>query len=600
MNTVPSSVPQKAPLWQESLRTLGRFLASGLALVAPLLLLLAWEALVRGDVRLGRWVLWRFEPVFSPAFFARPSEIGPELLSLYEDGTLMKSVWASTVRVLLGFTYGAVPAVVLGLMMGSFPLLRALFAPLAEALYAIPKIALLPLVLFIYGAGEEAMIRMVALSVFFLMLLSIYKGVEQIDPKYYEIARSFGASRWGRFFSVTLPASMPTLVSSVQLGMGFALVVIVGSEFLAGGAGVGSLIWKAKESFRVVEMFAGLVVVGVMGYVSALILGRAARLTLPWMPQPRPKDPTALQQMAQKFWVATRPWSFTATYVPILVGSSIAAYELAQDGRTFNWLYFALALVGATAFQAGTNLVNDYYDHVKGADKPTSLGIGGAIQRGEFSPRFILFYGLACFIVGSIIGLYLVSVAGEFILILGVLSLLAGFFYTASPYALAYIGLGEVTVGVFMGPVIVLGANYVQTGAVSLLALANSLPIAFTVAAILHLNNLRDIETDKAVGKRTLASLLGREKAIVEYQILTLGAYVLLAGLVLVGYAPLAALLVFISLPSALALVYRVMAKPDPLALNPVLRQSAQLHLRFGLLLAVGWAYAMLNLSAGL
>lgn len=583
------------------LRTFSRVLQGGLALLAPIILLLIWEALVRGDVRIGDWVLFRFEPVLSASFFARPSEILPELEKLYDKGTLVDAVWGSTVRVLLGFTYGAIPAVVFGLLMGSFAPIRALFSPLAEALYAIPKIAILPLVLFIYGTGEDAMIRMVALSVFFLMLLSVFKGVEQIDPKHYEVARSFGAKRWQTFLSVTLPASMPAIVTSSQLGMGFALVVIVGSEFLAGGAGIGSLIWEAKQSFHVVRMFAGLVVVGVMGYVLAVILAQASGLLLPWLPQPRKREPTQLQQSLNRYWMAMRPWSFAATYVPILVGSAAAGYQLARgDGLTFNFWHMGLALVGAVAFQAGTNLVNDYYDHVKGADSHESLGIGGAIQRGEFTPRFILVYGIACFAVGAAIGLYFVDQSGTFILYLGIFSLLAGFLYTAGPLALAYIGLGELTVAVFMGPVIVVGANYVQTGAVTLEVLAASLPVAFIVAAILQVNNIRDIETDRAVGKRTLATVLGREGAMIEYYVLILGAYLALILTVAFGYVPPATLIALVTFPSALALVYRVAAKPDPLALNPVLRRTAQLHLRFGLLLAVGWFYATLVAAAGI
>jgi|GEM_PF-89739 len=578
---------------QDTLKTLGRFLQRGLAILAPVILLVLWESLVRGDFRLGSWIVFEFEPVLPASFFARPTEIYPELERLYESGELVQDVWDSLIRVLLGFVYGAIPAIAFGLLMGSSRLVQALFSPLAEALYAIPKIAILPLVLFIYGTGEGAMVRMVALSVFFLMLLSVYRGVEQIDPKHYEVARSFGASRWQMFFSVTLPASMPAIVTSMQLGMGFALVVIVGSEFLAGGSGIGSLIWEAKQSFLVVRMFAGLIVVGIMGYVLAVLLARFGEMALPWQPQPRPKAPTDLQKAMLKYWNAMRPWSFNAAYVPILVGSAIAGYQLELEFEgAFNFIYFALALIGAVAFQAGTNLVNDYYDDAKGADKIQKIGIGGSIQRGDFSPRFILAYGIFCFVVGSIIGLYFVSIVGEFILIIGILSVLAGFFYTAGPVAFAYVGLGEVIVGIFMGPIIVLGASYIQTETVTIEAIAASLPIAFIVAAILHVNNIRDVETDRSVGKRTLATMLGPEKAVIEYFVLVGGAYVVLGFTVLLGWVPVQTLITFVTLPSALALMYRVASQPEPMALNPVLRRTAQLHLRFGLLLAIGWFYA--------
>lgn len=125
------------------------------------------------------------------------------------------------------------------------------------------------------------------------------------------------------------------------------------------------------------------------------------------------------------------------------------------------------SLIGSIALQAGTNLINDYYDHIKGADNERSLGMGGAIQRGELTPRQVFWGGIAAFGIGSLVGLYIVSVAGEFILILGVISVLVGFFYTAGPAALAYIGLGELAVFTFMGPVIVIGAYFVQAGQVS-------------------------------------------------------------------------------------------------------------------------------------
>jgi 1,4-dihydroxy-2-naphthoate octaprenyltransferase len=595
-------------------RTLWRVLQQGLALLAPLILLVAWEALVRGDVRIGDWVLFRFDPVLDEVFFARPTQIWPELKQMYEDGALSSAVWTSTVRVIYGFVLGAVPAIFLGLLMGASPAIYALFQPLAEALYAIPKIAFLPLVIFLYGDGEQGMVRIIAFSVFFLVLLSVVKSVRQIDPKYREIARSFGAGPVQVFLSVILPASMPGIITSLQLGMGFALVVIVGAEFLSSDSGIGFVIWRARDLFLVVRYFAGLVVVGLMGYGFALILARAARLLLAWEPLPRRPQPTWLQQKLNVFWIAMRPWSFVATLVPILLGSAIAGYhrvalfggseqllslrpKLATGGYdwSFNWLIFGLALVGSLAFHAGTNLVNDYYDYRKGADNERSLGIGGTIQRGELSPPAVLLYGLVCFAVGSAIGLYLVSVAGPFVLYLGIFSLLAGFFYTAGPVALAYMGLGELTVGVFMGPVIVIGAYYVQAQTVTIEPLFASLPIAFLVAAILHANNLRDLENDQAVGKRTLATIVGRKYANVEYYSLIAASYVSLVLMVVAGYAPIYTLIALVTIPSALALIYRVAANTQPAALNPVLRRTAQLHMRFGLLLATGWFFGIIQ-----
>lgn len=596
--TASASDNSRSVAW-DVLRNMWLVLSSFVPFIAPVFIVVAWEALIRGDVRLGDWILFEFTPVLDEVFFARPTQIWEELRFQYEDerGTLVTDLWASSYRVIYGFVMGVIPAVILGLLMGSQRFIYQLFEPLAEALYATPKIAFLPLVVFLYGLGDEGMVRIVSFSVFFLVLLSVVKSMNQIDPKYREIARSFGANPIQTFFSVTLPASMPGILTSLQLGAGFALVVLVGAEFFAGTRdGIGYQIWRARETYRIERYFAFLVASGALGYVFSIIITRISNQVVPWVPSPPKPKPTWLQQRLSVYWIAMRPWSFAATLVPIGVGSAIAGYDhvVADDpGWTFNWLHLFLALVGAIAFQAGTNLVNDYYDHVKGADNESSLGIGGVIQRGALSPRFVLFYGVLCFIFGSAIGLYFVSIAGEFILIIGVLSVLAGFFYTASPFALAYIGLGEVTVGVFMGPIIVIGAYYVQAQEVSTTALLSSIPVAFLVAAILHANNLRDLESDREVGKRTVATMLGRERANWEYYILVGGTYVTQLVLVITGTVPIYTLIIFASVPAALSLIYRVAASTEPAALNPVLRRTAQLHLRMGLLLTLAWVFAL-------
>lgn len=584
---------------QDNLHTLLRVLTSLVPFIAPVFIVVIWEALVRGDLRLGDIVLFTFEPVLNEAFFARPTQIWDELQFQYESGTLITDLWASSYRVVYGFVLGAVPAVILGLLMGSQRIIYQLFEPLAEALYATPKIAFLPLVIFLYGLGEKGLVRIVAFAVFFLVLLSVVKSMNQVDPKHREIARSFGANPIQVFFSVILPASMPGIISALQLGLGFALVVLVGAEFFASGTnGIGFRLWRSRELFDIERYFAFLVVSGALGYLLSLVLARSSRQLVPWQQDERKQRPTWLQEQFSIYWFALRPWSFAATSVPIAVGSVIAGYKhvtTTEPDWSFNWFYLGLALVGSIAFQAGTNLVNDYYDHIKGADNEESLGIGGVIQRGLMSPRAVLIYGVLCFAFGSAIGLYFVTVAGEFILIIGVLSLLAGVFYTAGPMALAYIGLGEVTVGIFMGPIIVIGAYYVQVQSIDIEPLLSSLPVAFLVAAILHANNLRDLEHDRSVGKRTLATYFGREKANIEYYVLVGGTFILQGFLILIGYAPIYTAIAFILLPSALALMYRVAANNQPAALNPVLRRTAQLHLRLGLLITAGWFFAIVE-----
>jgi 1,4-dihydroxy-2-naphthoate polyprenyltransferase len=276
-------------------------------------------------------------------------------------------------------------------------------------------------------------------------------------------------------------------------------------------------------------------------------------------------------------FLATRPFSLTAAIVPVVVGTLVAAQE------AFSPLRFLLAFVGAVALQAGTNLVNDYFDHVKGVDGPDTLGPAGLIQRKVLSPRAVLAMGIGWFALGSVVGLILVAMTGPALLLLGLASVAAGFFYTAAPVSLAYIGLGELTVFLFMGPVIVTGAYYVQTEQWSWQPVVISLPIAFLVTAILQANNLRDIENDRRHGKRTLATLIGRRAATVEYGALIGATYLVLAGVV-----PWPALLAALTLPAAVAAVRLAARTANPRALNFVLLRTAMLHMRFGLLLAAG------------
>ena len=280
--------------------------------------------------------------------------------------------------------------------------------------------------------------------------------------------------------------------------------------------------------------------------------------------------------------LATRPFSLTAAIVPVVVGTLVAAEE------SFSLVRFALAFIGSIAIQAGTNLVNDYFDHIKGVDGADTLGPAGLIQRNVFSPRAVLLMGIAWFALGSIVGLILVALTGPELLLLGLASVAAGFFYTAAPVSLAYIGLGELTVFLFMGPVIVTGAYYVQTEQWSWQPVIVSLPIAFLVTAILQANNLRDIENDRTHGKRTVATLIGRRAATIEYAALIAASYVVLLALVPADVAPWPVLLAALTLPAAVAVTRRAARTTNPRALNLVLLRTAMLHMRFGLLLAAG------------
>ena len=287
------------------------------------------------------------------------------------------------------------------------------------------------------------------------------------------------------------------------------------------------------------------------------------------------------------WWIALRPVSFTASVIPVLVGTAIAAAE------EFHALLFVLALAGSVAIHAGTNLVNDYYDHVKGTDNEDSLGQSGVIQRGLLSARAVLAGGIVAFAIGAAIGLIITAMTGWPVLALGLASVAAGYFYTASPFSLAYRGLGEAVVFIFMGPVIVLGSYYVQTQGWAWEAFVASVPIGLLVAAILHANNVRDIENDRRNHKWTLAALAGRPMADYEYMALVLGGYVIVVLMTIAGTAPWPVLITLFTLPLALRLVRLEARQRSPRGLNLVLAQTAGLHMVFGALLSLGFAVSV-------
>lgn len=299
------------------------------------------------------------------------------------------------------------------------------------------------------------------------------------------------------------------------------------------------------------------------------------------------------QPGAVAIWIqAIRAPSLSAAAIPVLLGVAVAARE-----GFFSLPRMILALVGAMAIQAGTNLINDYYDFRSGADSEQSLGPSMVIQRGLLSADQVWRGGIAAFAIGAAVGLVLVYLCGWPILAIGIPSVAAGYFYTATPVSLAYVALGELTVFIFMGPAIVMGAYYVMALHFSVSALWASIPLGFLVAGILHANNIRDIETDARHGKRTVATILGRNGANYELIALDLAAYVTVIVGMLSHAIPWIAWAVFITIPRALDQIRIMTRENDRKKLNLGLFRSVQLHMEFGLVMIatflvaafVGW-----------
>jgi 1,4-dihydroxy-2-naphthoate polyprenyltransferase len=283
-----------------------------------------------------------------------------------------------------------------------------------------------------------------------------------------------------------------------------------------------------------------------------------------------------------RIWVmAARLRTLPAAIAPVLVGTSLAG----QEG-TFRAGAFAAALLGAIFIQVGTNLSNDYSDARRGADTEDRLGPVRVTAGGLVPPRQVLIATYVTFGLAVLCGAYLVYVAGPALLAIGAASILAGVLYTGGPRPYGYEGLGEVFVFLFFGIVAVTGSYFVQVETLEWEAFALAVPVGLLAAAILVVNNVRDIDTDRRAGKRTLAVRLGRRNVRTLYSVMLLVAYVAVIPVVL----PLSpwVLLPWLTLPLAARLARTVRAHVDGPTLNAALARTGMLQLLFCVLLSAG------------
>jgi 1,4-dihydroxy-2-naphthoate octaprenyltransferase len=285
-----------------------------------------------------------------------------------------------------------------------------------------------------------------------------------------------------------------------------------------------------------------------------------------------------------RIWLmAARARTLPAAVAPVLVGTALAGY-----GHVFHPLRFIGALVGAIFIQVGTNLHNDYSDARRGADNEDRLGPLRITAGGLVPPRRVLVATYISFAIAVLAGIYLVAVAGWQLLLVGAASILAGVLYTGGPRPYGYEGLGEVFVFLFFGIVAVAGSYFVQVSHLRLVAFALAVPVGLLAAAILVVNNCRDIDSDRRAGKRTLAVRIGRDRTRNLYAILIYGAYLLAPVSWLFG--PLSAwlMLPWLTLPLAVKLVRIVRNRVDGPSLNAALARTGVLQLAFCVLLAAG------------
>ena len=292
--------------------------------------------------------------------------------------------------------------------------------------------------------------------------------------------------------------------------------------------------------------------------------------------------------LARAWMLAARPKTLPAAAVPVLVGTAVAM-SLRHD---IDWLVFAATLAAALLIQVGTNFANDYSDFASGADHAGRLGPTRVTQSGMISPGAVRAATHATFGLALLIGLYLAWVGGWPIVLIGSVSIICGFLYTGGPWPFGYHGLGDLFVFVFFGLVAVMGTTYLQTFEWNRLALLAAIPVGLLCTNILVVNNLRDLPTDRAAGKRTFAVRIGERATRWQYALLTLLAFVTPA-LVAIGQ-PRAGwfLLPWLSAPLAASLTRRVLGQTRGRELNPVLERTGKLLLAFGVLQAAGLVMA--------
>jgi len=240
-----------------------------MSIASPLGLLLAWEV----AAQLG---------FIDVRFFPAPSTIIVVLIRLAQSGELIENVLISLQRIILGFLLGGIPAILIGITMGISRPVRALIDPLIVATYPIPKSAILPFILLIFGLGEMSKVVMVAIGVFFPIAINSTAGVLQINQVYFDVGKSFKASRWDTFRTIALPGALPFIMTGVKLGAGLALILIAIAEMVGAKSGIGYMIWSAWETFSVAKMYVGLFVIALIGFTVSFLLREVERWIIRW------------------------------------------------------------------------------------------------------------------------------------------------------------------------------------------------------------------------------------------------------------------------------------------------------------------------------
>lgn len=283
------------------------------------------------------------------------------------------------------------------------------------------------------------------------------------------------------------------------------------------------------------------------------------------------------------WWQLTRPHTLTASFAPVFLGTMIAIHYTA-----LNWALFLAMLIASLLIQAATNMFNEYYDYARGLDTEESVGIGGAIVRNGVSPKTVLVLAFLLYAVSAVLGLYIAASTSWWLLAVGGIGMLVGYFYTGGPYPIAYTPLGELFSGLFMGFLIVIVAFYIQTETITTTAVMLAVPSTLLVAAIMMANNIRDMVGDKKSGRRTLAILAGRPAAVTIFMWFFILSYAWIILLVLLGVVTPWALLVLLSVVKPFKVILTFKRYSEPLQVMPAMKDTGITNTLFNFLLAIG------------
>lgn len=283
------------------------------------------------------------------------------------------------------------------------------------------------------------------------------------------------------------------------------------------------------------------------------------------------------------WWQLTRPHTLTAAFAPVFLGTMIAL--------TYGKLHFPLfiaMLVASVFIQMATNMFNEYYDFKRGLDTEQSIGIGGTIVRNGVKPKTVLNLAFMLYGISVLIGIYICMETSWMLAVVGILSMMVGYFYTGGPYPIAYTPFGELFSGVVMGMLLILIAFYIQTETVTTEAVLLSIPSMLLVAGIMLANNIRDLEGDKEGGRKTLAILVGRYNAITILMLFFIISYGWIIAMILFGHLTPWALLVFLSIKKPIGAITVFRKNHIPIHVMPAMKNTAVTNTLFGLLLGIG------------